>query len=217
MLEATLAILNANIITLNPKHSSAQAIAIHERKIIAVGSNKEIRKHISKKTKIINARNKTVVPGLVDCHVHMTGFGRSMQIVELRNVESIKEIQRKLQKYSEKNPEKQWILGGCWDQERLAEKRYPSRLDIDAAVPDRPVFLTRVCGHVGVVNTKALQLAGVTKDTSIDGGKVDLDKKTGEPNGLLRENALELVWKAIPKPTLKDLEETCRLACKKSH
>jgi len=216
MSEATLAIINANVITLNPKQPRANAIAIKNGKIIAVGSNKKILKHTNKKTKLIDAKNKTAIPGLVDCHVHMTGFGQFLQTLDLRNSKSIKEMQQKLQKYAEKNPEKNWILGGRWDQEKFVEKPYPTRWDLDAAVKDKPVFLTRVCGHIGVANSQALQIANITKQTTVAGGKIDLDKSTGEPNGILMENALEQIWKAIPKPTPKELEKTCTIACKKA-
>jgi predicted amidohydrolase YtcJ len=216
MLEATLAVLNANVITLNTKQPKAEAIAIHDGKIIAVGFNKEVREYISNKTRVIDAKNRTIVPGFVDCHVHMTGFGQFLQTLDLRNVDSIKEILRKLQEYAQKNPEKSWILGGRWDQEKLAEKRYPTRWDLDAAVANKPVFLIRVCGHIGVVNSMALQLADITRETTVDGGRMDLDETTGEPIGILRENALELVWKAIPKPSLKELEEACTSACEKA-
>jgi predicted amidohydrolase YtcJ len=216
MLEATLVILNANVTTLNPKQPKAEAIAIRENKIIAVGQNKEIRRHIGMGTKLIDAKNKTVVPGLVDCHVHMTGFGQSLQSLELRNARSIKELQRKLREHAKKKSESSWILGGRWDHERFAEKRYPTRWDLDKAVKDKPVFLIRVCGHIGVVNTKALELAGITKETAVEGGKVDLDKKTGKPNGVLRENALGLIWKTMPRPTQEKLEEACLLACKRA-
>jgi predicted amidohydrolase YtcJ len=215
MLNPSLAILNANVITLNPKQPRAEAILIENGRIAAVGTSKKIRKYVNKKTRMINAKNKTVVPGFVDCHVHMTGFGQFLQTLELRNASSIQEIQHKLREYRRKNPEKRWVLGGRWDQERFTEKRYPTRLDLDAAVADRPVFLTRVCGHIGVANSKALQLAGITKDTNVESGQVDLDE-AGESNGVLRENAMKLVWKVIPKPSQEDLEETCVLACKKA-
>lgn len=216
MSEATLAALNANVITLNPKQPKAKAIAIQNKKIVAVGSNETIRKYIGKKTKVIDAKNNTVVPGFVDCHVHMTGFGRFLQSLDLRNVESIEEMQRKTREYARRNPEKSWIQGGRWDQDKFAEKRYPTRWDLDAAVADKPVFLIRVCGHLGVANTRALQLAGITDETKVDGGKIDLDEVTGEPNGILQENALTLVSKAIPTLSPKELEEACILACKKA-
>jgi hypothetical protein len=216
MLEATLIILNANIITLDPKHPRAQAIAIQNGKIIAVGSNKEIRKHATKTAKIINAKRRTIVPGLVDCHVHMTGFGQSTQTLDLRNAKSIKEIQKKLREYVKKNPEKQWITGGRWDHEHFKEKRLPTRNDLDIAVKDKPVFLVRVCGHTGVANSQALQRAQITIQTVIDGGEIGLDKASGEPNGIIQENAMDLIWKAIPKPTLAELEATCLSACQEA-
>jgi predicted amidohydrolase YtcJ len=216
MSDSTLVVLNVNVVTLNQKQPKAEAIAIQNGKIIAVGSNKAVRKYIGKKTRVIDAKNKTIVPGFVDCHVHMTGFGQFLQTLNLRNGGSVKEMQQKMREYAQKNPEKSWILGGRWDQDKFAEKRYPTRWDLDAAVADKPVFLVRVCGHLGVANSKALQLADISKETTIESGKIDLDEATGEPNGILRENALGLVWKAIPKPNPKELEEACISACKKA-
>jgi predicted amidohydrolase YtcJ len=216
MTNASCIILNANVITLDSKQPEAEALAIQDGKIITIGSNKEIRKYVGNETKIIDAKNGTVVPGFVDCHVHMTGFGQSLQRLGLRDVKSIGELQQKLKEYAEKYPEKNWILGGRWDQEKFAKKRYPTRWDLDKAVVDKPVFLTRVCGHIGVANSKALELATITKNTSVAGGKVDLDEATGEPNGILRENSMELIWKVVPKPTLKELENACLSACRKA-
>jgi predicted amidohydrolase YtcJ len=216
MSSATVVILNANVMTLNFKQPKAEAVAIQNGKIIAVGSKKGIRKYIGNETKIISAKNGTVVPGLVDCHVHMTGFGSSLQSLNLRNVGSIKEMQQKLQEYDMENPERNWVLGGRWDQEKFVEKRYPNRWDLDQVVADKPVFLTRVCGHIGVVNTRALKLANITKQTTTEGGKIDLDEATGEPNGILRENATELIRRVIPRPTLEELKNACILACRKA-
>lgn len=214
MLETSLVILNANVITLNPKQPRAGAIAVQNGKIVAVGSSNEIRKHINAETKVIDARKRTIVPGLVDCHTHMTGFGQFLQTLNLRNVGSIGEMQQKLREHVQKNPEKTWILGGRWDHERSSEKRYPTCWDLDEAVPDKPVLLIRVCGHVGVANSKALKLAGITKRTQVDGGKIDLDDVSFEPTGILRENALGLIWKIVPKPTEEELEKACILACR---
>jgi len=216
MLEATIAILNAHVATLNPKQPKAEAVAIHGNKIVAVGSNEQIRKYSGKTTHIIDAKNNTVVPGLTDCHVHMISFGQFLQTLDLRDARSIAELQTNLRKHAEKNPEKKWILGGRWDQEKFAEKRYPTRHDLDAAVSDRPAFLIRVCGHIGVANSKALQQVGITGKTAIKGGKAHVDLNTGEPDGLLEENALGQVWKAIPRPSPMELEQACTLACKKA-
>jgi predicted amidohydrolase YtcJ len=215
MSEATLAILNANVITLNAKQPRAEAIAAQHGKITAVGTNKKIHKYIGKKTKIIDANGKTVVPGFVDCHVHMTEFGFSLQSLDLKEVKSIKELQQKLRDYAKKNPGRTWILSGRWDHEKFAEKRYPTRQDLDAAVPNKPVFLVRVCGHVAVANSEALRRAGITRNTTVE----SIDKgwdKNGPPSGIVRENAMQLVEKAIPKPRQKELEEACVLACEKA-
>ena len=211
-----LTILNANVVTLDAKRPRAEAIAIQDGKIVAVGSNKEIRKHVDNTTKLIDAKGQMVVPGFVDCHVHMTGFGQFLETLDLRNAGSIKEVQQRLRKYAEKNSRNGWILGGRWDQERFSEKRYPTRWDLDAVVEDKPVLLSRVCGHIAVANSKALQLAGITGKTAVDSGKVDLDEATGEPNGILRENVIKLAWKAVPKPSQEEIKETCSLACKRA-
>lgn len=216
MLNADVAVLNANILTFNSAMPKAEALAVRNGRIVAVGSNAEIRSYIGDETEVIDAAGKTIVPGFVDCHVHMTSFGRHLQTLDLRGVNSIEEMKRKIRDYAMENPEKSWVLGGRWDHEKFVEKRYPTRWDLDEAVSHKPVFLIRVCGHVGVANTKALELAGVGKDTAVKGGKVDVDEVSGEPNGILRENALELVWRAVPKPSVEELEEACIQACGKA-
>jgi predicted amidohydrolase YtcJ len=215
MLRATLVILNANVLTLNPSFPRADALAAYKGRIVAVGSDGEIGKYVGSQTIVIDACGRTVVPGFVDCHVHMGSFGHFLQTLDLRNVGSIGELQRELRKFIAKNPKRTWILGGRWDHERFAERRYPTRWDLDEAVADKPVFLIRVCGHVGVANSKALKLAGITRHTMVEGGKIDLDE-AGEPNGVLRENALELVRRAVPKTSIDELEKACLLACQRA-
>jgi len=216
MLWADSAVLNANIVTLNPKKPRAEALAVKDGKILAVGSNDEIKAYVGGGTMVLDLKGKSVVPGFVDCHVHMASFGQQLQYVDLRGVQSIEEMKEKIRDYAEKNSKKRWILGGRWDHERFAEKRFPTRWDLDEAVSEKPVFLVRVCGHVGVANTKALELAGITRATIVPGGKVDLDEASGEPNGVLRENALNLIWRVVPKPSERELEEALIQACWKA-
>ena len=213
---ADVVVLNANVVTLNSRQPRAEALAIRDGRLVAVGSDGEVRCFIGDGTKVIDAKGKTVVPGFVDCHVHMTGFGQHLQMLDLRDVSSIEEMKRKIREYARENPGKSWILGGRWDHERFLEKRYPTRWDLDEAVRDKPVFLVRVCGHIGVANTKALELAGVGKETRVNGGTIDLDAASGEPNGILRENALALMWRVVPKPSMAELEEACIQACIKA-
>jgi hypothetical protein len=216
-MQADIILTNGNVITMNPKKPKAQAIATQKDKIIAVGTNNQIKKLTGKTTKVIDLKGKTVVPGFTDTHVHVRGFGASLTSLNLRDVTSIKEMQRKLQEQVEKTPEEKWILGGRWDQEKFKEKRYPTRFDLDKVASKNPVFLRRVCGHVCVVNTKALQIAGITKETrSPKGGKIDIDPKTGELTGILRENAMDLIERAIPKRNEDELEQTCLLACQEA-
>ncbi|MCK5592846.1 amidohydrolase, partial [Candidatus Bathyarchaeota archaeon] len=182
-----------------------------------VGTNKEIKPWIGKNTKIIDLREKTVVPGFIDTHAHITGYGKSLKQINLRGVNSIEEIQKKLKKRTQRTPKGQWILGRGWDQDRLAEKRYPTRWDLDKFSPNNPVVFTRVCGHLCVANSQALESAGITRETTPPpAGQIDKDLKTGEPTGILRENAMNLFWKMIPEPSEEELIEACSLACQKA-
>lgn len=215
VLNADLQVINANVVTLDRKKPRAQAIAIYENRIIAVGTNTEILKHASKNTKVIDAKSKTIVPGLVDCHVHMTGFGYSLQQVDLRDVDSIESAKKKIRAFAKAHPEKSWILGGRWNHEKFAEKRYLTRRDLDEAIRDKPIFLMRVCGHIGTANTKALKLAKISNCTVVRSGSIDKDEN-GQPNGILRESAANLIWKILPEPTEKELEKACELAARKA-
>jgi len=217
MIHADLALINANIITMNPTQPQAQAIAIKNETIAEVGTNQEIQPYIGKNTKTINLNGKTVIPGFIDTHVHLIEFGRSLTSINLRDTQSIQELQERLKKRVEETPKQKWITGHGWDQERLIEKRYPTRWDLDQVSPNNPVVLNRVCGHACIINTKALKLANITKQTvPPPGGKIDKDPKTGEPTGILRENAMKLIWKSMPTPSQEELMKAASLACKKA-
>jgi len=216
-MQADLVLINGNIITINPSRPQAQAVAIKNSRIIKVGENAEIESLIKKSTKVVDLNGKTVVPGLIDTHIHLAGFGKTLTGINLRGIQSIKEMQHKLKKRVQKTEEEEWILGRGWDQDRLKEKRYPTRWDLDKVSPNNPVVLTRVCGHLCVVNTRTLKKAGITAETSpASGGKIDKDSKTSEPTGILRENAMDLVHRIIPEPSEHQLMKACRLACQKA-
>ncbi len=211
---ADLVLKNANVLTMNPSEPYAEAIAVKDEKIVAVGTNKQIQPWIGKQTKVMNLEGKMVVPGFIDTHVHMIGFERFLTRVNLRGVNSIGETQQLLRKQVKKTKEGNWIFGRGWDQERFREKRYPTRWDLDEVTPNNPVIFTRVCGHICVVNSKALELAGITRDTvAPSGGQIDKDPKTREPTGILRENATDLVWNVVPEQGEEELTEMCALAC----
>jgi hypothetical protein len=202
---------------MNPKEPHAEAIAIKDGKIVAVGTNEHVKPWIGKQTRIVDLQGKMVVPGLIDTHVHMSGFGRFFTEINLRKVDSIQKMQQLLRTYVQKTPKGKWIFGRGWDQERFRERRYPNRWDLDKAAPNNPVVFTRVCGHICVANSKALELAGITKDTvAPPGGKIDKSPATGEQTGILLENAMNLVWNVVPEPDEEELKEICALACQKA-
>jgi len=216
-MSAGIALINGNIITMAPSRPRANAVAIRDSKIVAVGTTTHVKQWIGKDTKIIDLRRKTVVPGLIDTHAHMAGFGRSFSWINLRGVRSIKEMKRQLQERVQQTPKGKWILGRGWDQDRFKERRYPTRWDLDEVSPFNPVVFNRVCGHICVANSKAFELAKITKESlPPPSGQIDRDPKTGEPTGILREAATDLVWSILPEPSEEELTKACGLACEKA-
>lgn len=198
-IEVDTIVTDATIYTVNEAFATATAMAIDNGKIVAIGSDSEITgKYESKNT--VEADGKFIYPGLYDAHCHFYNFGLTLQEVDLRGTKSMDEIVSRLQAFQKKkNPA--FIVGNGWDQNDWAVKKYPTKADLDKAFPDIPVVLNRVDGHAIIVNSKALKLAGITKDTNADGGQIEL--ANGEPTGILVDNPMELVFKIIPKPTRK--------------
>ena len=215
-MQADLVLVDCNVLTMNPSQPHAEAIIIKENRIVKVSTKKDVGRWIGKNTKVVRLKGSTVVPGLIDTHVHIADFGRFLTWLDLKNVKSIKEIQKIIKKHVQENPQCKWILGQGWDQTSFAEKRIPNKQDIDEAAPDHPVTLYHQSGCICVVNSKALELAEFTKETKAPpGGTIEKDQKTGEPTGVLRENAMNLTWKVIPEPDEEELFDATCLACKK--
>jgi len=220
MRSADLILYNAKVYTLTPKKPQAQAVAIKSGKIVDVGSNTQILKLKASKASTVDLKGRTVVPGFVDCHMHMRSYAKTLEQVELRDVISIRQLQDKLRRAATKNPANAWITARGFDEEKFSEKRLPSRFDLDKAVSDHPILITRVCGHLSVANTKALELANITRTGGLSSdGVVEKDPRTGKPTGILLENAQDLVARCIPKLDEKELlrifEKACRKAVKK--
>jgi len=215
-MQADMVLIGANLITMNKKKPRAQAVAIKDGKFIEVGTNDKVKGLVGKKTEIIDLYGKTVVPGFIDVHTHMIELRHPLPWLELRSVSSIKEIQRKLQAKVQAMGKGTWILGRGWDQDRLKEKRYPTRWDLDKVSLANPVVLSRVCGHVSVANSRALEIAKIGKETAKSWGElVDKDLKTGEPTGILCGKANDMIW-SLPKPSHEEMLKACRLACKEA-
>jgi len=213
---ADLVLTHGNIITMNSVQPSAEAVAIKNGRIMKVGTNTEISPLIGETTKVINLQGKTVIPGLTDSHIHVGDFGKFLTWLDLNNANSIKAVQQKIRERAQKIPAGRWIIGSGWNHTSFAEQRYPNFRDLDEASPDNPVILYHQCGRVCVVNSKALESAGVTRDAvNPSDGTIEKDPETGEPTGILRENATDLVWTIIPEPSQEEIIESAGLACQK--
>jgi len=216
LLKADLVLINGHVLTMNSSQPYAEAVAIKKDKIVKVGRKEEISPFIGKKTVIIDLKGKSVIPGLIDAHIHVADFGKILNWVNLTGAKSIREMQDQIRSHSERVPKGKWIIGYGWDEANFIEKRYPNRKDLDEASPENPAVLYRRQGRVCVINTKALELAGITAKTiPPQGGEIEKDPQTGEPNGILRENATDLVWKIIPAPTEEEILKTVKMAFQK--
>lgn len=195
------AFINAKVYTVNEKQPVAEAVVIESNKIIFVGTNAEASKMIDSNTEVIDLKGKFLMPGFIDNHVHFISGGHYLLGIDLRPAQSTNEFKRILKDYAKQHPAK-WITGGYWNHENWEVKDLPTKEMIDEAVADQPVFVERLDGHMGVANSLALKMAGITKDTqSPEGGLIVKDPKTGEPTGVLKDNAMNLIYRIIPEPT----------------
>jgi predicted amidohydrolase YtcJ len=212
-LPTDIAIINASIHTMDPAKPTATAVGILGNRIVAVGSTPEIKALIGPKTRVIDAGSKLVLPGFNDAHVHFLSGGFSLANVDLRDSKSTEEMARRLGEYARRLPKSSWILGGDWDHERWVGAPLPTKEMIDAATPDNPVFVSRLDGHMALANSLALKLAGVTKETKdTPGGVIVRDASSGEPTGILKDAAEDLVDRVIPEKTFEEKHIAARAA-----
>ncbi len=177
------------------RSDSFQAVAVWNGLITATGRDRDLLSLKGRSVETVDLRQRTVIPGLSDSHIHLLGYGMLLRTLDLSGARSIRDIQHAVKAAAPKTGG--WILGRGWDQEKLVEQRYPRKEDFSSI--QQPVFLRRVCGHVAVANAEALFLAGVTKSTSDPtGGMIERDPSTGEPTGLLKEKALGLFQDVVP-------------------
>ena len=190
---ADLIVTNARIYTADPAKPTVTTLAVKAGRI-AEGLTKGLS------TQVIDAKGATVVPGLIDSHVHMANLGFQIETFDFRNTKTVGEIAGKVRGASQSRAKGEWIRGRSWDQTNWGGQ-FPTSAPLTEAAPDHPVFLTRVDGHAGWANRKALELAGLTRDTpDPPGGKIIHDGK-GEPTGVLIDRAQGLVTRMIPAST----------------
>lgn len=207
MMKADIIFTNGKVLTVDAKDRIAEAVAISGDKIIAVGSREEVAVYRQPSTKVFDLANKSLVPGFIDAHLHMAVFGMNTLAVDCRSpgVNSIEEIKALLGEKAKTVPKGTWVRGWGYDQSKLAEGRHPTRDDLDEAVPDHPVILTRACAHISVHNSKSLALGGITDDTpSPEGGLIGKDN--GRLNGVMFENA-HMVMMKTALPSAEELRE----------
>jgi predicted amidohydrolase YtcJ len=195
-------VLHGKIYTLNPRQPWAQALAVQRGKIVAIGSDAEIESLRGIGTKVIDAGGRLVLPGFTDCHIHFMDGSLSLDRVNLDEAKDPADIQQKLREYAKSHPGTGWILGRGWMYGMFGAEALPHKKYLDEVFPDRPVFLEGYDGHTYWANSKALAMAGVTKDTpDPPNGAIVRDANTGETTGALKEEAKQLVAKIIPPPT----------------
>jgi predicted amidohydrolase YtcJ len=198
------AFINGKIYTVNEKQPLAQSVIVERNKILFVGSDIEAKQFIDSNTKVIDLYGKLMLPGFIDNHVHFISGGFYLLGINLRPANSTTEFRTILREYVSKYPSK-WITGGYWDHEKWEVKELPTKEMIDDIAPNTPVFVERLDGHMGLANSYAMKLAGITKDTeSPDGGLIVKDPKTGEPTGVLKDNAMNFIYNIIPSATSQE-------------
>jgi predicted amidohydrolase YtcJ len=209
--QVDLIVHNALVYTIDSNFSIAKSFAVKDGKFIAIGNNEEIRSKYEAK-KVIDAHGKAIYPGLIDSHCHFYGYGKGLQELDLVGTMSFDEVIKKVVTYSKTN-KSSWIIGRGWDQNDWKIKEYPNKRLLDSLFPNTPVFLDRIDGHAALVNSEALRIARITKDTKIAGGVIEA--KHNLLTGILIDNAVELIKNEIPQPTKKEIKNSLLAAEKK--
>jgi hypothetical protein len=201
---ADLVLLNGAVWTVNPDQPWAEAVAVKGDEILEVGSTAKIRKLVGNKTEIIDLNGDLALPGFIDSHTHFLDGGFSLLSIDLHDVKSKKEFVVRIKERAGRLKKGEWILNGNWDHQSFDPPELPSKEWIDEATLHHPVCINRHDGHMVLANSLALKVAGITKDTpSPEGGEILKDRTSGEPTGILKDAAMELVMKHIPEISLK--------------
>lgn len=189
---------HAVIYTVDFSYTVAEAMAVKDGKIVAVGKNDEIMSRYSA-AENIDAQGKAVYPGFIDAHAHFVGYGRSLFQADLFGTNTWEETVARIKAFADQHPDLPWIQGRGWDQNRWPGKTYPTNEALNTLFPDKPVIITRVDGHASIANQKALELAGIQAGQTIVGGSIEV--KDGKLTGVLIDNADNKVYAQIPEPT----------------
>ncbi len=206
--------INGDVHTLDQAGSQAEAVAVRDGKIVAVGTTAEVGAKATAKTEVIDLKGKTLLPGFIDAHNHMVMYGLKLTDIDCQGgkIRSIADLTEEVGRRVKRLAPGEWIGGWGYDDTKLAEKRHPTRWDFDKVAPDNPVACDRICAHMMVVNSKALELAGISRETADPvGGEIFRDG-SGEPTGVLKDTAGDLIKKIIPVPSVHKIREGIKQA-----
>jgi predicted amidohydrolase YtcJ len=211
--DADLVLLGGKVWTVARASPEVSAVAIRGGRIVAAGSDAEVKRLVGARTQVLALKGRRVLPGFYDSHVHLLGSGLRLAQVALKDAADEADFGKRLRAFDARLPRGRWMLGGEWDHDRTFAGKLPDAALLDRFVPGRPVFLRRYDGHMGVVNSAALKLAGITAATpDPPGGVIYRKELSKEPTGLLRDNAMDLVEKHIPSPASDEIAEAVRAA-----
>jgi predicted amidohydrolase YtcJ len=210
--QADLILFNGRIYTVDSAFSRAEAMAIKDGKVVATGSDADIRdSYMARDT--INAGGRAVYPGFIDAHSHFVAYGRSLFTADLFGSASFEEVVQRVKSFADTHPGMAWIQGRGWDQNKFPGKAFPDNSLLNKMFPATPVVLTRVDGHAVIANAKALELAGLHPEQQLEGGTIET--KHGKLTGILIDNAERLVYRVMPVPTFADFRQTLTTAQQK--
>ncbi|MEQ9426620.1 MAG: amidohydrolase family protein [Cyclobacteriaceae bacterium] len=208
---ADFVIQNARVWTGNSYQPWAESVAVKNDTIAAVGSTLMLSSMIGDDTQVIDAHGHMVTPGFIDNHVHFYELGLTLTSVQLRDAKTPEEFIKRIAEFAKTKQPGEWILGGTWDHENWGGE-LPQKSWIDSVTTDNPVFISRLDGHMTLCNTAALQAANITSETpDVEGGSIVRDE-SGDPTGILKDNAMSLVYPVVPEPSLTEQVNTIRTA-----
>ena len=214
---ADIVFVNGNVYTVNEKQPRAEAIAVKGDRIVFVGSNANAKRFQGGGTRVIDLHGETVVPGMTDAHYHFIGVGQREMNLNLEGITNLEDFLAKVKERVDRTKPEEWVTGRGWIETFWKPPVFPTRWDLDKISPNNPVFLTRADGHGAVANSAALKIGGVTKESKDPfGGQILRDKQTGEPVGMLLDNAQGFVSRHIPAPTQAEIQQAIILANKRS-
>lgn len=216
-MQADIVLYHGRIYTMNPQTPRVEALAIANNRIIAAGSDAAMRGLLGSSGRAINLAGRTVAPGFIDAHIHFLSYGLSLREIDLAEAPTLAQALERVAARAAVTPAGHWLTGRGWDQSLWGNGNFPTRHDLDHVTTEHPIFLRRKCGHAGWANTRAFELAGVVVETPAPpGGEIERDP-AGQPTGILKERAMELLFRLLAEPTDAEAVDAVKAATAAVH